>query len=290
MAVEAAVANGYDAAARMLNGQTNGQYEDPYAAQYNAALRGVDQTALAAYRKATSPGGSVAQQQGRQMLGEALQATASQAVGRGANAGNERAALYAGAKQQSEAIGQSAALRAQETQAAQQQLLAAQQWGAVQIAGRADEEYRRRMAEAQLGMEMARLQAGEDSATSATAAQGIGMGASAAMTAASLAMMSDVRNKEAIAVASPDALDETAGSLDGFTFEYKEPLATAMGKRGRKPGIMAQDLESTPLGELAVVETPTGKGIDRDAALGLSLAEIGRLAKRVDQLEGVRRG
>jgi hypothetical protein len=69
-------------------------------------------------------------------------------------------------------------------------------------------------------------------------------------------------------------------SVQPKRFRYKEP-----NKPGRSPGervgVMAQDLEQTPLGDEIVREMPDGtKALDRDNLLGVIVASLGHLAKK----------
>lgn len=63
-------------------------------------------------------------------------------------------------------------------------------------------------------------------------------------------------------------------------FVYKDP---AMGA-GHRDGVMAQDVEKSPAGAAIVVETPQGKGIDKDKAISMSLAALANINKRLRQL------
>lgn len=77
-----------------------------------------------------SSSGSAAAQQQKLGLAKAGQQMQAQALSRGANPGNERAAMYAGANAQTAAIGNAASLRAQEEQVARAAQLQARQFGA----------------------------------------------------------------------------------------------------------------------------------------------------------------
>lgn len=79
--------------------------------------------------------------------------------------------------------------------------------------------------------------------------------------------------------------DKTLASLRGYTYEYKPEAQAQLGLRpGKRFGIMAQDVASTPLGSTMVVETPAGLAIDNQAAHGAELALLGRLAQRDDEI------
>ncbi len=80
-------------------------------------------------------------------------------------------------------------------------------------------------------------------------------------------------------------LDSTSSHLRPKTWSYKPEAQQALGlPGGKRVGPMAQDLERSELGALAVKETPAGKMIDRDAALGLSLGLHGRHGERDDDI------
>lgn len=80
--------------------------------------------------------------------------------------------------------------------------------------------------------------------------------------------------------------DELTRSIRPQTYEYKPEATAAFGLHpGQRYGVMAQDLEKTPLGKTMVVNTPMGKMIEPRAALGATLAALGRLGQRLDLLE-----
>lgn len=81
--------------------------------------------------------------------------------------------------------------------------------------------------------------------------------------------------------------DRMMDSLRGYTYQYRPEARAAMGlPAGQRYGVMAQDLEQTPLGRTMVVDTPHGKAIDQQAATGAQLAMIGRLDERLRNIEG----
>lgn len=71
--------------------------------------------------------------------------------------------------------------------------------------------------------------------------------------------------------------------LQPYSYEYKQGMGL---EPGRHYGIMAQDLESTPMGASAVMETPKGKAIDIKNATGLHFAAEANLNQRLRALEG----
>jgi len=104
------------------------------------------------------------------------------------------------------------------------------------------------------------------------AAAGIGMAIAA----------SDIRAKEDIAPADLD-IDEFLNEITGYKYNYKDPEKHG---KGRRLGVMAQDLEKSPMGETMVEEMEDGvKGIDSTKALHAVLASVGRLNDKVKKLE-----
>ena len=86
--------------------------------------------------------------------------------------------------------------------------------------------------------------------------------------------------KKKVKSAKPRATREDVGklldSLRAYNYEYKNE---EYGK-GRRLGIMAQDLEKTKLGKRAVVDTPVGKVVDVGKGLGIALAAQAHLNKK----------
>lgn len=115
-----------------------------------------------------------------------------------------------------------------------------------------------------------------------------------------LAMFSDVRAKTDIRrsklseaagemAEDPDANREALAPVRDYTFRYRPAAARRMGTDTEpRPGIMAQDLERSEAGEEVVFDTPNGKALDRDKALGFSLAGVAGLDKRMTRLEKLR--
>lgn len=263
-------------------------------------------------------------------LGQAQRGMAAAAVSRGANPAAERAAMMGGAQMQAQAVGDAAALRAQEMQAATGQYLDTLGSARQGELSWADQERQRQEAAARHYAEMVNADLQETQQDRALVGTVIG--------GAGALMASDRRLKEAIARVSPQAQDEIARSLaapalsaerpafagsaltpqeveiarsalgtppaaSGLSESYGRPstpedeLSRSLALKsyryngrgrelgapaGERLGLMAQDLERTDLGRRAVVETPQGKAIDRDNALGLSLALHGRDAERND--------
>lgn len=94
------------------------------------------------------------------------------------------------------------------------------------------------------------------------------------------AVFSDERLKADIEDGDDEA-DAALKSLRAVTFRYKNP---AHG-RGRRTGILAQDLERAGL-KHAVIETPAGKAVDGAELATANTAMLARLGARLSKLEG----
>lgn len=81
---------------------------------------------------------------------------------------------------------------------------------------------------------------------------------------------------------SRGAIDATMDGVRPRQFEYR--AQTGLDTRPRA-GILAQDLERTPLGRSIVRETPRGKALDVGQLSGANAAMIGRLNERLRKLE-----
>jgi len=93
---------------------------------------------------------------------------------------------------------------------------------------------------------------------------------------------SDVRVKENIEEAPID-IDQFLNEITGYKYNYKDPDKYGEGER---LGVMAQDLEKSPMGEKVVEPMEDGvKGIDATKALHAVLASVGRLNDRMNRLE-----
>ena len=80
--------------------------------------------------------------------------------------------------------------------------------------------------------------------------------------------------------------------LDGLqdsTYRYRDPRAPGAAP-GRQLGIMAQDLERSPMGRGAVMDTPAGKMVDTTRLAHALAAGAADLNDRVAELEAARRG
>lgn len=110
------------------------------------------------------------------------------------------------------------------------------------------------------------------------------------------AALSDERTKSGRALPEDEAQDRMMRETDLYTYNYRpewvDHAAQVSGapreaKARGQVGVMAQDLERTPLGRKLVVRDPqTGmRAIDGSQAIPTSLGLIGRLGERADELE-----
>lgn len=93
------------------------------------------------------------------------------------------------------------------------------------------------------------------------------------------AILSDKRCKTGVKSVKPAHVDAFIKSLKPKTFKYKDPS----NGEGTYPGVMAQDMENSDLGKLAVVPDVDGeghKGIDQTKLNGLMLAAIKRVSDK----------
>jgi Chaperone of endosialidase len=94
------------------------------------------------------------------------------------------------------------------------------------------------------------------------------------------AMASDERLKEEITDAGSE-VDAMLDALHAKAYKYKDEK---WGK-GRRAGIMAQDLERSEAGKRIVMDTPEGKLLDVNKAVSAALASSARLNERIRKLE-----
>ena len=94
---------------------------------------------------------------------------------------------------------------------------------------------------------------------------------------------SDERGKTPPRGASSEA-SQFAGNLHGYEFRYKPGVAGEDPSHERY-GVMAQDVERTPMGRSFVVDTPGGKMLDIKHGFGASLAVHGDHERRLRALE-----
>lgn len=90
---------------------------------------------------------------------------------------------------------------------------------------------------------------------------------------------SDENLKKDVNVLTNDEVDDLLDNLTGYSYRYK-------GSNEPGVGVMAQDLEKTPLEE-NVVDTPKGKMVKGDGAMkSAMLAALANINNRVNELEG----
>ena len=81
---------------------------------------------------------------------------------------------------------------------------------------------------------------------------------------------------------------EMMRSLDGgYAYNYRE--GSGEDPTRRRYGVMAQDLERTPMGASLVEDTPRGKVIDTRQAAGTLLASVSDLQRQIDEMKKRRR-
>lgn len=98
--------------------------------------------------------------------------------------------------------------------------------------------------------------------------------------------LSDEREKTATA-RDPEEVQRMLDQLAAYSFKYKNPEAPGA-MPGQRMGIMAQDLERSPLGRQFVRETPDGtKQVDFGSMAGTQLAASAMLNERLDRHESM---
>ena len=85
-------------------------------------------------------------------------------------------------------------------------------------------------------------------------------------------------------------LDDMMAKTKPYSFDYNNKgrkLQAALGNNpdGRQYGVMAQDLERSPVGRSMVIDTPAGKVVDTNKAAMASLAANARLNERLERME-----
>lgn len=149
-----------------------------------------------------------------------------------------------------------------------------------------------------LGIEQSALNAVLQSETNKMTAEQAGFNAQKAASTAFLgnvmstagtvgaAMVSDERQKKNIKGGEKE-MREFVENLDPYSYEYKDTSieGTAPGKRY---GILAQALEKSAAGKSIVMNTPEGKKVDVAQGLGVALAAMAAMNKRLNKIEGRR--
>ncbi len=103
--------------------------------------------------------------------------------------------------------------------------------------------------------------------------------------AAEAKVLSDEHEKSAASRADVDAMLD---KLHAYSYRYKDPTAPGAAP-GRRVGVMAQDLEKSPLGASFVRDTPQGKMVDYGQAAGTMMAGLAYHNERLDQHEDLLR-
>lgn len=95
-------------------------------------------------------------------------------------------------------------------------------------------------------------------------------------------LLSDKNMKKDKNALSDQNVEDVLNSLTGYTFKYKPE--TNLGDE-LHAGVMAQDMEKTPMGEDIVVDTPSGKQIKGKEAMSFALAALANINNRINKLE-----
>lgn len=96
---------------------------------------------------------------------------------------------------------------------------------------------------------------------------------------------SDERMKKDIKPLASQDVNDMLDNLVPSTYKYKNP-DMPWTRPGPQAGVMAQDLEKSPMGASMVRDTPVGKIVDTNAAIGALLAANADLHKRLKKIEG----
>ena len=110
----------------------------------------------------------------------------------------------------------------------------------------------------------------------------IGAIATAIGSYAALSATSDIRAKTNISPGSNE-VESFLDALNSYKYEYKDPNGSD--EDGEFVGIMAQDLEKTPMGASFVKDTPNGKMVDYGHGLAAILASQANIHDRIRTLE-----
>ena len=95
---------------------------------------------------------------------------------------------------------------------------------------------------------------------------------------------SDIRAKTNISAADSE-VESFLDALNAYQYEYRDPDAPGA-DAGMFTGIMAQDLEKSPMGASFVQDTPDGKQVDYGHGLAAILAAQANIHERLKELEG----
>ena len=95
-----------------------------------------------------------------------------------------------------------------------------------------------------------------------------------------------VRNARARETTLPQEMMRSLGG--GYAYNYTPDSGEDPSQR--RYGVMAQDLEKTPMGASIVRDTPDGKMVDTRMASGVQFAALSDLQRQIDEMKGARRG
>jgi hypothetical protein len=186
-------------------------------------------------------------------------------------------AAMMGNQARQEASGQASVIRAQEDMANRQ--FREQQRGMLMGAQDADRQAlmnRQSMIATGKGQEASQRFGAEEAAKGRTGSFISGLGQ--AGTTAAL-MSSDINLKENIQDGSSES-QNFLEALEPYAYNYKDP----QGANGERLGVMAQDIEKTPMNYM-VKDTPQGKMVDYGQGFGAILAAVADMHGRVKELE-----
>jgi hypothetical protein len=101
-------------------------------------------------------------------------------------------------------------------------------------------------------------------------------------------LLSDERTKDHDGGSFGNEADHFLAALHPYTYKYKHPSyePTSSPTGGQYLGVMAQDVERTPVGPQIVKDTPRGKMLEGGALMSALAAGVGRLHERLSALEG----
>jgi len=276
---------------RQAFGRAGTTFEDPYSRDTNEFVR-----ALQAQMRGEGP--SLAQNQFNQALDQGIATQRAQAATGGFDPMARRLAAQNIGDLTQRGARDSAMLRAQEQLSAQQQLAQALQ------ARQSDQLQRAQMAEnlrlqyEQLGFsrEQAEQQALQDMESQIFQNLGVqgelresaagraqktigGILGGGAEAGAALIKKSDQNSKENIGDGNP-VINDFLDAISAKQYDYKD------GSGDNLVGVMAQDLEKSPVTEQMVMDSPDGKMVDYGQGFAAMMAALANLNQRLNKMEG----
>lgn len=268
------------------------KYEDIYAAQRaEAQARSAAANAPAVIQQlsqqALGQGPSLAEAQLKSATNRNLaQQLAAAASMRGRNpAAAQRQVLMQQGDAGRQLAEQSAVARLQEQQQAMQQLTNQQQLADAMTQNTTQAGFQAALApktaNQQYDLARAGIRQQNNAADKQLSGQIMGQIAGAGATAM---MASDENNKKNIRSGSKD-VSKFLDTLSAKNYEYKDDSAPGTTK-GKRVGIIAQDLEKSDMGKTLVKDTPNGKMVDTVQGFGAVLAAQAELNERLKALEG----